>query len=123
MTTSMYIKVVAGTLCPQPFNKLGFMGKTSHLKIVLISWCSALTLGISIPNSPWHYLTPSVSVTTSPMVLLPSPTLLKFRCRFKEQDYQDQLKYVQMNMIGDGYAMYWFKPIEIHSTQFWYLYT
>ena len=49
--------------------------------------------------------------------------MLKFGCQFEEQDYQDQLKYVQMNMIGDGYAMYWFKLIEIHSTWFWYLYT
>ena len=49
--------------------------------------------------------------------------MLKFGCRFKEQDYQDQLNSVQMNMIGDGYAMYWFKLIEIHSTRFWYLYT
>ena len=28
-----------------------------------------------------------------------------------------------MTRIGDGYAMYWFNPIEIHSKQFRYLYT
>ena len=28
-----------------------------------------------------------------------------------------------MNKIGGGYAMYWFKPIEIHSKWLWYLYT
>ena len=39
--------------------------------------------------------------------------MLKFRCWFKEQDYQDQLNSVQMNMIGNGYAMYWFKPVYI----------
>ena len=33
------------------------------------------------------------------------------------------LLHVQMNMTGDGYSMYWFKPIEIHSIWFWYLYT
>ena len=28
----MYIKVVAGTLCPQPFNKLGFTGNPLILR-------------------------------------------------------------------------------------------
>ena len=58
----MYIKVAAGTLCPQPFHKLGFTGKISHLNIALISWCSALTLGILIPN-------------TIPLMLLKVPQL------------------------------------------------
>ena len=28
-----------------------------------------------------------------------------------------------MIRIGDGYAMYWFNPIEVHSKRFRYLYT
>jgi len=28
-----------------------------------------------------------------------------------------------MTRIGDGYAMYWFNPIEIHSKRLRYLYT
>ena len=31
-------------------------------------------------------------------------------CRFKEQNYQSQLRMDQMGKISDGYAMYWFKP-------------
>ena len=33
------------------------------------------------------------------------------------------IEFTRMNKIGGGYAMYWFKPIEIHSKRLRYLYT